>query len=358
MERPKSRLKRVFAVLLILILLLAGGAAAAYYIKGELQPVEASEQEKVFEVVPGDGIQNISAKLQQEGLIRNASIFSYYVKWKKEGGRFQAGEYSVKPGMKPDEMIALLNSGQPSKSNRLTIPEGFTIPQIADKVDEQLKLDSEAFLKAAEGYKPGSGGEILASIPADAQLKHRLEGYLFPDTYEVPKDATEAKLVDMMIGQLQTRVDSLPADWQDKLKQSGLTFHQMMTVASLIEREVVLEEERPIVASVIYNRLKIKQPLQIDATVQYALGKQKERLFESDLKIESPYNTYKNPGLPPGPIASPSLSSIKAALYPAESSYFYYVTKKDGSKGHLFGETYKKHLENIEKSKQTEKNAK
>ncbi|MFS0839812.1 endolytic transglycosylase MltG [Paenibacillus sp. 1P03SA] len=202
------------------------------------------------------------------------------------------------------------------------------------------------------------GKRLLAGIPADAKLKHKLEGYLFPDTYDIPKDATEQKLITLMVDQLDKRLQNLPADWKDKLKASGLTFHQMMTIASLIEREVVVDEERPLVASVIYNRLKIKQPLQIDATVQYALGKQKERLLESDLKIESPYNTYKNPGLPPGPIASPSLASIKAALYPAESKYFYYVTKKDGSQGHLFGETYAQHLANIEKSKQTEKNAK
>ncbi|SEF43516.1 endolytic transglycosylase MltG [Paenibacillus sp. UNC499MF] len=359
MHRPKSRLKRLMTGLLVVVLLLAGcAAAAAYYIRGELQPTSASDQEKKVEIVSGDGVKNIASKLEKEGLIRNASVFMYYLKWKNEGGRFQAGEYAMKPGIGTDEIIAVLNSGQTAKANRLTIPEGYTVTQIADKVGQHKGLEASAFVKAAEAYKPAQGEELLAGIPADAKLKHKLEGYLFPDTYDIPKDATEQKLITLMVDQLDKRLQNLPADWNDKLKASGLTFHQMMTIASLIEREVVVDEERPLVASVIYNRLKIKQPLQIDATVQYALGKQKERLLESDLKIESPYNTYKNPGLPPGPIASPSLASIKAALYPTESKYFYYVTKKDGSQGHLFGETYAQHLANIEKSKQTEKNAK
>ena len=128
-----------------------------------------------------------------------------------------------------------------------------------------------------------------------------------------------------------------------------------MTVASLVEREVVVDEERPIVAGIIYNRLKEGMPLQIDATVQYLLDKQKDRLMESDLQVDSPYNTYKIKGLPPGPIASPSVKSIEAALFPKKTDYFYYVTKKDGSHEHLFAETLKQHNQNIAKSNATAK---
>jgi UPF0755 protein len=130
----------------------------------------------------------------------------------------------------------------------------------------------------------------------------------------------------------------------------GLTLHQLLTIASLIEREAVLDEERPLIASVIYNRLKIGQPLQIDATIQYLFATPKERLFEKDLQIESPFNTYLHTGLPPGPISDSSFASIKAALYPETSDYFYYVTKKDGSHSHLFAKTFAEHQKNIEKS--------
>ncbi|UUZ86641.1 endolytic transglycosylase MltG [Paenibacillus sp. P26] len=181
----------------------------------------------------------------------------------------------------------------------------------------------------------------------------RLEGYLFPETYEWKKDVTPDEIVESMTQELDKKLAELPKDWQSALKQRGLTFHQPLTVASLIEREVALEEERALVSGVIYNRLKQGMPLQIDATVQYLFDKPKERLFEKDLQIESPYNTYLHPGLPPGPIASPSLASIQAALYPAGTKYLYYVTKKDGSKGHLFAETYEQHLKNIAESKKT-----
>jgi len=132
-----------------------------------------------------------------------------------------------------------------------------------------------------------------------------------------------------------------------------MTFHDLLTIASLVEREVVVDEERALVAGVIYNRLEDGMKLQIDATVQYSLDKPKQRLYEKDLLIDSPYNTYEVEGLPPGPIASPSLESIKAALYPEKSEYFFYVTKKDGSQTHLFAKTYKEHLRNIDKSNQS-----
>jgi UPF0755 protein len=136
------------------------------------------------------------------------------------------------------------------------------------------------------------------------------------------------------------------------LEEKKMTLHELLTIASLVEREVVIDEERALVAGVIYNRIEDGMMLQIDATVQYSLDKPKERLYEKDLLIDSPYNTYKVEGLPPGPIASPSIASITAALYPEESDYLFYVTKKDGSQSHLFAKTYEEHLKNIEKSKQ------
>jgi UPF0755 protein len=232
-----------------------------------------------------------------------------------------------------------------------TIPEGYTAKQIAARLAAKGFVNKAEFMAllqkpdqfAGDGVKSanGGGGQLVA-----------LEGYLFPETYSLPVDSTEQEIAQTMVTQLDKELATLPKGWDKQLAKLNLTMHELLTVASLIEREVVVDKERPIVASVIYNRLKIGQPLQIDATVQYLLSKQKERLLYADLKVDSPYNTYKRKGLPPGPIANPSLASIRAALYPASTNYYYYVTKKDGTSSHLFAETYAQHLNNIAKSKQ------
>jgi UPF0755 protein len=173
---------------------------------------------------------------------------------------------------------------------------------------------------------------------------------MFPETYEMKKGSTEEQIIARMLQETDRKLATLPEGWQDAMEESGKSLHEIMTIASLIEREVVVDEERALVSSVIYNRLAEPMRLQIDAAVQYALDEPKERLLTKDLEIDSPYNTYKNDGLPPGPIASPSLASIEAALFPAESDYLFYVTKKDGSQTHLFAKTYNEHLRNIDKS--------
>lgn len=233
-----------------------------------------------------------------------------------------------KSGDTYDELIARLNAGDVVKEDTVvfTIPEGFTAKQIAEKLAEAWNQPADVFLKMMN-----SGAGLTAvntlKIPEDASLRHRLEGYLFPETYELAKDSTPQEVVEAMLEQLTKKLDSIP-DWQAQLAERGLSLHELLTVASLVEREVVVDEERPLVAGVIYNRLKKGQSLEIDATVQYLLDKQKERLLNKDLKVESPYNTYRNPGLPYGPIGSPGLASIQAALAPKASEYYFYVTKK------------------------------
>lgn len=350
----KNRVTRTVwrALAVVLFIAIGGAAGTALYVASALQPTEAREQEVRIAIPAGYGSGQIADLLEQNGLIRDAFAFKLYLKYKKQGARFQAGEYAMKPGMPLDDIIAKLNEGDTVKEDvlRFTIPEGFTVPQIADRLSGLPGFDRQAFLELA-GNKAEFASGWAAQIPDDPRIRHRLEGYLFPETYEMKKDSPVQAIVERMLQELDRKLNALPPDWPEKLRQSGLTFHQMMTVASLVEREVVVDEERPIVASVIYNRLKKNMKLQIDATVQYVLDKPKERLFEKDLQIESPYNTYLHPGLPPGPIASPSLKSIRAALYPAETNYYYYVTKKDGSQGHYFAETHEQHLRNIEESK-------
>ncbi len=355
------RKPRVFlwSFLIALGIVLSIGAGALFYLWNGLRPPAAGKPIEVI-ITPGMRAQKIAELLEEKGLIRNAFLFSGWMKLKDEGSRFQAGVYKLTPGMTREEIVAKFDAGDivAAATIRFTIPEGFTVQQIAQRLAEAGAADRTKFLDAAKNPSLWTGSAWTSSLPADGSLRYPLEGYLFPDTYEFKRGATEAEIINRMLAELDRKLDQLPEDWQTVLEERGLTVHELLTIASLIEREVVIDEERPIVSSVIQNRLKKKMPLQIDATIQYLLDKQKERLLQEDLKVESPYNTYLNAGLPPGPIATPSYKSIEAALYPDKTDFMYYVTKKDGTNTHLFAVTYKQHQKNIQTSEKNEKNAK
>lgn len=349
----KKAMKWLFSILLVLVII---GAAGGWYVYNEMQPVGKSASSVKISIEPGTGTSRIADMLETQGLIKNSLFFRTYLKLKSEGSRFQAGVYEMSPGVTYDEIIAKLNSGDVVKEEmiRFTIPEGFTVTQMAEKLEEEGFVDKETFLGLA-GQAQGVQNELLAEVPADERLNFRLEGYLFPETYELKKGSTETEIVQRMLDETKKRLDEIP-DFQAKLQKRGLSLNELMTVASLVEREVVADTERAKVAGVIYNRLSKNMKLEIDATVQYLLGKPKERLLNSDLRSnDSPYNTYLYEGLPPGPIAAPSLKSIEAALVPESTEYLFYVTKKDGSGEHLFAETYQEHLKNIKNSKATAK---
>lgn len=351
-------LKLLKGLLLTAVIVVGAAAGLGYYVMEQLKPADTSG-EVVFTIKPGTSSAEIASVLEENGLIRNALIFSYYLKYKNIGTGFQAGTYAMTPGMDIQEVIRMLNKGETVKEEtlRVTIPEGFTVRQ-AMKALTDIGLPEEELMAIMND--PGKLSNLLqgdeklraAEIPDNEPYRYAVEGYLFPETYEFPKDITAAEAVLRMTRELDRKLARLPENWEKQLDSSQMTFHDMMTVASLVEREVVADGERAIVAGVIYNRLARRMPLQIDATVQYLFDEQKERLFQKDLQIESPYNTYLNNGLPPGPIASPGLSSIEAALYPESTDYLFYVTKKDGTGEHYFAKTYDEHLRNIQKSKQ------
>ena len=336
---------------IILLFLIAIGALAAWAYYG-MQPVASSDQAVQIEIQSGTGSATIADKLQQEGLIKSSLLFKGYLKVKSQGSRFQAGVYQFEPGVTYQEIIAKLNAGEVVEKEmvRFTIPEGFTVAQIGVKLAQEGIVDQRKFKELVKTGK-GFTGNLVQHIPNSSNLMYTLEGYLFPETYEMKKGSTDQEIIERMLAETQKRLDTI-SDLDAKLKQQNLTLNEMMTLASLIEREVVVDAERSKVAGVIYNRLAKDMKLEIDATVQYLLEKPKERLYNSDLRrTDSPYNTYLYAGLPPGPIAAPSMKSIEAALAPESSDYLFYVTKKDGSGEHLFAKTYKEHLNNIKKSK-------
>ncbi|MDQ6418567.1 endolytic transglycosylase MltG [Paenibacillus sp. LHD-117] len=353
-SRPKTWVISLWVVLSLISIMAIGAGIVLYYVWSNLQPTPAGDAKQVT-ISRGMSANSVADSLEENGIIKNSFVFGYYLQLKDEGARFQAGTYEMKPGMENSEIIAMLNAGDTvaEETIRFTIPEGFTVLQIADKLAADGLINKDKFLDLAENGRSWKEAETVLSIPDNDKLHKRLEGYMFPETYEMKKGSTEEEIIARMLQETDRKLSGLPDDWQDAMEASGRTLHEIMTIASLIEREVVVDEERPLVASVIYNRLAEPMRLQIDAAVQYALDEPKERLMQKDLEIDSPYNTYKNDGLPPGPIASPSLASIEAALYPAESDYLFYVTKKDGSQTHLFAKTYNEHLRNIEKSEKT-----
>jgi UPF0755 protein len=345
----------VIATSIVLILVVVG-LVIVLYVRNALLPLESTGQAVRISIPSGSVPSQIARILEDNQLIRDARVFTYYLKYKKQGNLFKAGQYSMTPGITITEIIDKLNRGDviPLDVIRITIPEGYTIPQMIEELTTKHPTwQADVFADEVE-HPERYTLLLLADLPDNSAIKHRLEGYLFPDTYEFPLNTTENQVITRLLQEMERKLASLPADWQDVMKARNINFHQLLTIASLIEREVVVDDERPIVASVIYNRLAINMALQIDATVQYALDQPKARLLYEDLKVKSPYNTYLYPGLPPGPIAGPSLESIRAALYPVDTEYFYYVTKKDGTSAHLFAETYNQHLKNI---KISEKNS-
>jgi UPF0755 protein len=282
-------------------------------------------------------------------LIKNAKVFSLYLRYEGQSGLLKTGKYYLRQGMTMEQIARVLVEGDAKYNTvQFTVPEGLTLEQIAELLDKQKIVSKDEFLKEADSGQ--FEYEFVKEIPQNPAMKHRLEGYLFPDTYEVFKEADAHQIIDIMLKQTDA---VFTPEWRERMKERGLTFHQTLTLASLVEREAKTAKERPMIAGVIDNRLKANPPmkLQIDATIQFALGKQKENLLYSDLEIDSPYNTYKHEGLPPGPIASPGRDSIKAVLYPDKHDFFFYVTKNDGTGEHYFATTYEEHQQNIAKSR-------
>ncbi len=293
--------------------------------------------EVTVQVEQGDSTSLIAQKLHDAGVVTSALLFRTLAWMEGRGKNFQAGNYRFHVGMHYGEVFALLEVG-PQAAARVTVPEGFSLKQITERVGQDTFISQDAFLAAAKSGVFKS--DYLTAGRAN------LEGFLFPKTYDLRAGDDAASLIQQMLDQFDKEAAGL--DWS-QASRLGLSKYQVVTAASLIEREARLDNERPLIAAVIYNRLKANMMLQIDATVQYALAQQpgqpawKQNITYDDLKVESPYNTYLHFGLPPAPICNPGLASLDAALHPAQVDYLYYVaTGTDGS--HFFTNNYDEFL--------------
>lgn len=284
-------------------------------------------------VTTGSSTRAIARQLAAQGVVRSAEHFLLWVRLLSADGRLQAGDYLLSPGMTPPAIVAVIRDGRVAGKG-VTIPEGYTVAQIADLL-ERLKLaEREKFLAAAADPALVLGEDSPFEIPNPS-----LEGYLFPDTYRIAPGTPEVDILRLMVRRTAEKL--LPLVTEIGLPE-GLSLHGLLTLASIVEKEARIPEERPLIAGVFWRRLKMDMPLQADPSVKYVLSPAPVYLSHEDIQIDSPYNTYRYRGLPPGPIANPGLDAVKAVLEPKITDYLYFVAKGDGT--HIFSATYEEHL--------------
>ncbi|MDR0399032.1 endolytic transglycosylase MltG [Candidatus Endomicrobiellum devescovinae] len=277
-------------------------------------------EKALFVVRKGENFSTVASRLEEQNLILSKKLFLLFVKLTNSQNKLKTGIYELSGR---DGIFRILKQLKNNSRNfiRFTIPEGNNIKQTADIIADKVKIDKEKFIKIAND--------------------RNLEGYLMPETYFVSLGVSEEELIDMMYNEFNKKITPV---MHERAKELNIPFKDIITMASIIEKEVVKPEERSIIAAVFYNRLKRKMMLQSCATVLYAMGVTKEKLSLEDTKFKSPYNTYLHFGLPPGPISNPGVESIKAALYPADSGVLYFVSAGDGS--HFFAKTFSEHVKN------------
>lgn len=314
-----------FSFLIVLLILIVGGMLA-WWITNTAPADPFDKTIQSFTVKQGDGIREIANNLKAEGLIKDPVAFFLLVKQQGRDGRIQAGDFQLSPAMSSEDIAKALEVG--TFDTRITIPEGKRADEIADMLEAHYPAFQESWRE---------------------RLREK-EGYLFPDTYSFSKDAGIDEIVTVMTDNFEQKYAAIP-----HTNKSSLSKQELVTIASLVEREARFPEDRPLVASVIFNRLDIDMGLQIDATVQYALGYQptektwwKRNLTLQDLDIQSPYNTYENTGLPPTPIANPGIEALTAVLEAPETNYIYYITDPQTGKN-VYAQSLEGHHANIKK---------
>jgi len=307
-----------FWLSIFLVIACLGGGS--FFIKEQVfTPLSSQSAERSFIIEKGEGLREISANLEKAGLVRNKTYFEYYVFFRGWAARLQAGEYFLSPSLNITQIAETIVKGESaSQEITITIPEGFTLKQI------DARLTKVGLIEAEELFK-----------------QSQLEGYLFPDTYRFNQEAT----LDEIISKMRDNFDlKLSQDLRNEITKQGKTLKEIIIIASLLEKEVATDQDRQIVAGIFWQRLKDNYPLQSCATIAYILGIDKWRYSITDTKVESPFNTYQNIGLPPGPICNPGLSTIEAAVYPEPSDYYFFLSKPDGET--VFSQTLEEHNQN------------
>jgi UPF0755 protein len=287
-------------------------------------------QEAIIVIPEGATAKEVARLIKSQGIIRSSTLFLLLAKAKGLDAKLKAGSYRFDNHMSLRRILSKLERGE-MITERFTIPEGYTIRDVARLLAKKGLVDEERFIQVCRQ------GELLNSILHVES--ESVEGYLFPNTYNIARGLGEEEIVRILVSQFKKEIKG---DLIKAIEDSGFSLHEIVTLASIIEKEAFFSDEEPIISSVYHNRLKLGWLLEADPTVQYAIGRHKSRLTYKDLKVRSPYNTYIHKGLPPGPICSPGISAIRAAVFPKKTPYLYFVAKTDGR--HIFSKTFKDHI--------------
>ena len=329
--------KKWAAVALVLVVLLGAGLFLAFGTTHVIERSDRDAKENIYMVVkPGTTASEISDHLTRLGVIDSRLRFWWLMKLQGDAQKFKTGTYAFAPHMDEQAVLDKLVSGDTTVV-RFTIPEGFGIKEIAKRLADEGLVDEQEFLAEAKDF---ASYDYMKKRPNE---RYAAEGYLFPDTYEIHSEVTPEAIMKMMAEDFDTR---LTPELRQQAAAKNLSIHDLVTLASLVEKEARYDEDRPIIAQVFFKRLQMGMPLQSDTTLQYLMVGPKEDVSIEDTKIDSPYNTYQHMGLPPGPIASPGMKSILAVLNPASTDYLYFVADRQGH--NHYSQTYDEHLAIVE----------
>lgn len=308
-------MKKLIYLFIVIMIVICGGVGYIYH--------EINKPQKYVKIIEIKSDVPLKKSLSVLPISKNL-IFKGYLKYRNEGREIKAGYYELKGNLSMKDLIDVLEEGK-DKVFRLTIPEGYSITEIAELLEKMGKIDKEKFYQTFK--------EIEFPYPTP---DGNFEGYLYPETYYIPENYDERLILRTILREFLKKFP--PENYPNKEE-----FYQKLIMASILEREAKLDEEKSLMASVFYNRIDKGMKLASDATVNFVYGYKKKRMYYKDLEIDSPYNTYKYKGLPPAPISNPSVVSIEAAYNPAKTDYLFFVAKGDG--GHFFSKTYREHLE-------------
>ncbi|HEX7124367.1 MAG TPA: endolytic transglycosylase MltG [Thermodesulfobacteriota bacterium] len=322
------------ALLAVLLVLVVATGAAAYGYLALSSPAGPAGATRVVEVPPGRPFAAVARDLEAAGVVRDGRLLAWYARLTGAAGRLKAGEYEFPSDASARDVLGRLVRGE-VRQHQVTIPEGWTVREIASLLAAERLTEAEAFVARAED--PAFARSL--GVPAD-----RLEGYLFPDTYRFVRGLSPDQILRTMVAQYRANVS---AELLAEAKAQGFSEHELVTLASIVEKETGQPHERPLVAAVFRNRLKRRMPLQSDPTVIYGIQDFDGNIRKSDLLTWTPYNTYRIRGLPPGPIANPGRAALEATVRPAPVPYLYFVSRNDGT--HIFATTLAEHERNVDR---------
>lgn len=342
LKNPSIKFKLLCGSFVLLLLVLLALRSVIYPLI--LKPVGESENVKI-KLEPTSTVSDVASLLETKQVIRSSWIFVILARWQGVEG-FPPGEYELRQNRSASQVLNTLRQGPKIKEYAITIPEGFTIEQIAGRISKETGVDEGEFKRLTQTSAHSENFESYSFLSENGT--ETLEGYLFPKTYIITEEHSAKDFIQIMLDQYQKETAGF--ELPPFARERNLNFHHLLTVASLIENEAKIAEERSLISAVIYNRLAKNMKLQSCATVQYALPERKANLNTEDLKVDSPYNTYLHSGLPPGPICNPGIASIKAALNPAPVNYLYYVLTESGDR-HAFTDSYQEFIEEKQKAK-------